>query len=125
MGSTSVQQRSMFRRDAHRSHYRRDRLNTLALARHQQSRAIILQRSRPVHVTEHLRQTLDILHKTRFARSRLVIHLRRRDPINESPEYQNSAPSESGKMSDSVELANLAKTCWQTFFFCDHLALIR
>src|SRR5271168_3727245 len=42
---------------------------------------IILQRSRPVHVAEHLRQTLDILDKTRFARSRLVIHPRRRDPI--------------------------------------------
>src|ERR1700675_3409857 len=64
----------MFRRDARRSYHRSDRLHALAFARHQQSRAIILQRSRPVHVTEHLSQTLDILDKTRFARSRLVFH---------------------------------------------------
>src|SRR5271154_3553308 len=40
-----------------------------------------LQRSRTVHVTQHLSQTLDITNKTRFARSRLVFHPRRRDPI--------------------------------------------
>ena len=67
----------------------------LAPARHQQSRAIILQRSRPVHGAEHLRQTLDILDKTRFACSRLVIHPRRRDPDKtNNQEYQKSAPSE-------------------------------
>src|SRR5271155_3873519 len=62
----------LVRRDARRSYHRRDRLHALALARHQQSRVIILQRSRPVHVTEHLSQTLDILDRTRFARSRLA-----------------------------------------------------
>jgi hypothetical protein len=74
-----MQQRLMFRRDARRSYDRRHRLDTLALAGHQQSRAIILQRSRPVHVTEHRRQTIDITNKTRFASSRLVFHPRRRD----------------------------------------------
>src|SRR5258708_30405900 len=76
-----VQEALMVPRDARRSHDRRDRLHDLALARQQQSRTVILQRSRPVHVTEHLSQTLDILDKTRFARSRLVFHPRRRDLI--------------------------------------------
>ena len=66
---------------ARRSHDRRDRLDALALARQQQPRTVILQRSRPVHVTEHLSQTLDILDKTRFAHRALSSILARRDPI--------------------------------------------
>ena len=77
----------MFRRDASRRHNGRHRLDALALARHQQPRAIILERPRPILPAQNRRQATDILRKARFTRLRLLPHLH---PLDIQPNQQDS-----------------------------------
>jgi hypothetical protein len=55
-----MQQRLVLGRDPGRRHYRRDRLDALAVARQQQAQAIITQRRRPIRMPDHLSERLDI-----------------------------------------------------------------
>jgi hypothetical protein len=47
-------------RDPRRRRYRRNRLDALALARQQQAPAIITQRLRPIRMSDHLGERIDI-----------------------------------------------------------------
>ena len=62
-----MQQRLMRRRRAPGRDHRRHRLNALALDRHQQARAIVLQRLGPIRMPKHAGQIFDIPRKTTFA----------------------------------------------------------
>ena len=57
----------MLRRNPRRRRDRRQRLHTLALARHHQARAIIPQWTLAILVADHARKTLDISRKPRSA----------------------------------------------------------
>jgi hypothetical protein len=84
-----MQQRLMFRRDASGRHDRRHRLNALALAWRQKTRAIISQRPRSIVTTKNFRYRIDILRKTRFTRSLLMLHLRRHSPFSRISKIAN------------------------------------
>ena len=71
-----VKQRLMLRRHPRRRRDRGERLDALALARHQQPDAVIAQGLRPVRVTDHLHQACNILVKPGLTRlHRREIHL--------------------------------------------------
>ena len=55
-----MQQRLVLGRDPRRRRYRRDRLDALTLSRQQQAQAIITQRRRPIRMSDHLGERLDI-----------------------------------------------------------------
>ncbi len=67
-----MQQRLMLRGRAPRRRDRRHRLYTLALTRHHQSQAIVVQRTRPIRVSDHTHKPLDIARKPRFNVLRFV-----------------------------------------------------
>ncbi len=75
-----VQQRLMLRRGSLRRRHRSDRFHALASAGHQQPRAIIPKRPRPVRVADHADKTLNVSRKARFDASRHRIHLSPRMP---------------------------------------------
>jgi hypothetical protein len=88
-----MQQRLVLCRRPRWSRPRRHRLNALAFPRQHQARAIVAQRSRPLHVTDHASKTGYILGKPRFAISTLIeIHLALRAPNIESPQLLDSQP---------------------------------
>jgi len=61
-----MQQRLVLRRHPGGRRQRRHRLDALALSRHQQPEAVIVQRRRPVSMADHLNKPLDIDRKARF-----------------------------------------------------------
>ncbi len=61
-----MQQRLMLRGRAPRRRDRRHRLYALALTRHHQSQAIVLQRTRTIRVPDHAHKPLDIAREPRF-----------------------------------------------------------
>ncbi len=107
-----MEQRLMFRRDTSGRHNRRHRLDALALARHQQPRAIILERSRPIFAAQNRRQgnstysvkrasldcascpifaPLDIQPNQQDSKSQSATNLRKRDSVE-----LGACPSNSG-----------------------------
>ena len=90
----------MFGRDTSRRHNRRHRLDALALARHQQPNAIILEWSRSILPAKKINaKEIDILRKTRFTRLRLMPHLRPRDI---QPNQQDSKSEGTTKICENV-----------------------
>jgi hypothetical protein len=88
-----MQQRLGLGRRPRWSRPRRHRFNALAFPRQHQTRAIVAQRSRPLHVTDHASNTGYILRKPRFAISTLIqIHRALRAPNIESPQLLDSPP---------------------------------
>ena len=98
----------MFGRDVSRRHHRRHRLDALALAWHQQPRAIIPERPRPVLAAQNRRQVIDIPCKTRFARLRLRLHLPRHSPFRRISKIANPAVGRICENRNSVVLGGAA-----------------
>src|SRR5260221_3775583 len=67
-----MQQRLMLRRCPPRRRDRRHRLYALALTRHHQSQAVVMQRNRAIRVPDHADKPLDIAREPRFNVLRFV-----------------------------------------------------
>jgi hypothetical protein len=99
-----VQKRLMFRRNARRRHHRSDRLDALALAGHQQARAIISERLGAILTPQNSRQRIDIRNKTRFTRLRFGLHRRHPPPVSRFGSIAKLRRPRIRENRDSVEL---------------------